>query len=336
MARIKLDFFTKRTISVFFNLPLLNNSFVDNLHYIYAKHQIGKYEASLPQNFIIETTNLCNAKCIMCGHKNMKREKCVIDAEVFREIVNDAKNCGIKRITLQGYGEPLLDRDIFDRIRFIKDKEIRVTFNTNGSLLDEQKSRLLIESGIDEVYISLDAFSKESFERIRFPLIYETVKANIVRLWEMRNSMGLKSPRIILTFAAHDENEAEARPFYDYWKDGCDEVVIGYARNWADQVDVKSRRSPHIHNNHRRDYNPCDMLWTTFYVQCNGRVALCCDDYEGSVIMGDLNKQSILDVWYGDRFKTYRKAHLDKKRTSMPLCSRCYRHINWFNIETKL
>jgi MoaA/NifB/PqqE/SkfB family radical SAM enzyme len=262
----------------------------------------------------------------------MKRKKEVMGEALFRKIVKDAVDFGVNQIQLQGYGEPLLDPDILKRIRYVKNLGPKVVMNTNASLLSENKARNLIENGLDEIFISLDAFSKENYEMIRPPLDYDSVRHNVDTLHSIRKSMNSASPRINLTFTIQDGNDNEADKFYRYWKDRCDNVIIAYARNWAERLDVSSRNSPHIHNLHRRNYNPCESLWKILYVQVDGRVALCCDDYEGTVILGNLNSSSLADVWMGDKSRAYRKAHFDKRRNMMPLCEKCCRHINWFNL----
>jgi len=334
MSLLKLFFFHKKHLVGLFNSRILNNIIVDNCHYFYAKNKIKRLDNSPPRNFILETTNVCNAKCIMCGHNDMKRKQGFMTTGSFIKIVDDAKKCGIKYVTLQGYGEPLLDEHIFERVKYLKDNGIKVAFNTNASLLDETRTKLLLKSGLDEIFISLDAFSKNKFEKIRYPLIFEKIMNNIEKLLEIRKKKGLSKPFVTLTFVIQDENREEAKNFYHHWKNKCDFLIISCAKNWAGQVEVKSKSSPHIKNSHTINYNPCDNLWTQLYVQYNGKVALCCEDYEGSVVIGDLNKESVSDVWWGKKLKAYRDAHLSKRRTLMPLCKQCQKHINWFKVKT--
>jgi MoaA/NifB/PqqE/SkfB family radical SAM enzyme len=140
----------------------------------------------------------------------MKRKKGVMAETIFRKIVKDAVDFGVDQIQLQGYGEPLLDTAILDRIRFVKKYGLKVVMNTNASLLNENTARDLIEAGLDDVFISLDAHSKETYAAIRPPLDYYKVRCNVERLHSIRESMNSSSPRINLTFTVQNKNENKA------------------------------------------------------------------------------------------------------------------------------
>lgn len=253
--------------------------------------------------------------------------------DIFKSIIRDAKNSDIELITLQGFGEPLLDKSIFEKIRFVKNHGMRVTFNTNASLLNQDCSRKLIEAGLDEINISMDALSKEKYEKIRFPLDYETVRRNIDDFFNMREVFKAGVPEITMTYVLQDINADEARDFINYWKRRSDYLIVAFAINRAGRAEVSSRHSPHIRSRKRMNYNPCEYLWTSLYIQYDGTVALCCEDYEGMVTLGDVNKQRISEIWHGEKMEEMRNAHLSKKRSSAPLCSLCYRHINWINVN---
>ena len=310
-------------------LALEHNPIYIELHYKRALKKIQKLSGCLPSYLYIETTNFCNAKCIMCPHSKMRRPKGYMDMDLFKKIVDDAASIGIKTIGLVFMGEPLLDKRIFDRIKYIKDKNIRVVFNTNASLLSRDKSRKLIENKLDQIIISFDAFKKRTYEKIRAGLDYDKVIANIKSLIALKKEMRAKYPIIELTFVDVKVNHNEARLFYNFWKGKVDKVIISYVRDWATQVKVESEISPHI-NLRMLQKNPCDSLWKDLVITWDGKAVLCCNDYEGEIIMGDLTKQSILDVWNGKKFLYYRKMHMYNKRDILPLCKKCLKYSFWW------
>ena len=119
-----------------------------------------------PEVIYLETTNLCNAKCIMCPHEKITRNPKVMTDEIFYKAVKDCKKLGIKggQIFLHKEGEPLLDTQIMDRINYVvrelgQDNEIGIS--TNAMLLDENKAIELIESGVNVVFFSVDGACKE-------------------------------------------------------------------------------------------------------------------------------------------------------------------------------
>ena len=91
-----------------------------------------------PLEVRVENTNHCNASCVICPREKMTRPKGFMSIDLFRRIVDECTNHHIKEMHLQGFGEPFLDKDIFDRIRYAKERNIGRTFLvTNGSLLQK-------------------------------------------------------------------------------------------------------------------------------------------------------------------------------------------------------
>ena len=136
----------------------------------------GAYDVasrSFPNLVRIETTNACNAKCIICPHKDLQRKIRQIDDDLFIRAIDECAENRCPEVHLHNFGEPLLDRSLADRVRYAKSKGIaKVKIFTNGSLLTRQRGRALIDAGLDEIKISFDGATREEFERIRYPLKY--------------------------------------------------------------------------------------------------------------------------------------------------------------------
>lgn len=155
-------------------------------NYRWALEKTKKVSHEPPETLIVETTNLCNAKCTMCIIPVMGRTRGSMSQELFGKIIEDASRSGIRLISLQHIGEPLIDEKLFDRIRLIKKYGLKVMFHTNGSLLDVEKAKLILETGVDIVGISLDAFSKETYQSVRKGLSFEEVKRNVINLMDIK------------------------------------------------------------------------------------------------------------------------------------------------------
>lgn len=310
---------------------LQNISIYREFHYRAALRRIKDLsESLLPVYLYIETTNVCNSKCTMCPHSQMQRPRGYMDKQLFKKIVDDAVSIGIKVICLSFFGEPLLDRNLFERIKYIKskDKNIKVFFNTNASLLSEDKSKMLIEFQVDEIRISFDAFEKCTYEKIRVGLSYDKVISNIKKIIVLKEKMKSLHPIIRLAYVDFEANHSETRSFYDYWKQKVDKVEIDFAGDWASQKEVKSDTSLHLMNIPEK--NPCDSLWRDFVILFNGRVSLCCNDYEGKVIVGDLTGQGIMEVYGGNKFRYYRGMHMNNRRKELLLCNQCQKYSFWW------
>ena len=122
----------------------------------------------LPDIVQIESTNLCNAKCVFCPRDEMHRQQGIMDMDLFRKVVDECAALGITHVRLHNYGEPFLDRRLVEKVRYAKTRGIaEVGMISNGSLITPNIAQGLIDAGLDAINISVDASGKETFERTR-------------------------------------------------------------------------------------------------------------------------------------------------------------------------
>jgi len=256
----------------------------------------------------IETVNSCNAGCLFCYHSKMKRESMVMDGGLYQEIIDQCAGLGINQVMLNAYGEPLMDEYLPQRISYAKKKGIgRVGFFTNASLLNTEKAKELIASGVDEICVSLDAATQGTYQDQRRGLDYDRVIANLRGLLKLRAGR----PKVHLFFAAFAQNKKEIGLFKRAWQGKVDSVNIG------------SGYSTDVRGMERKNFPPCPYLWKRIAILSNGEVALCCQDYDASSTIGNLRSSGIREIWQGKTMETYRKAHLAGESGSISACGRC-------------
>jgi radical SAM protein with 4Fe4S-binding SPASM domain len=200
---------------------------------------------------------------------------------------------------VHNYGEPFLDRQLVDKVRYAKARGIKeVGMISNGSLITEPIARGMIDAGLDAINISVDASGKETFERTRVHLDYDTVIGNIRTLARLRKEMGRKRPKLILSFVRQG-NTADERAFIEEWSQIADKVHVTDLHNWAGTLNAKS------------DVRfPCYRIWLTFTVLWDGRVSLCCADFDGRHILGDLRTSTIHEIWNSPAYLAVRRQQL--------------------------
>ncbi len=254
----------------------------------------------LPDIVQIESTNLCNAKCVFCPRDEMHRRQGVMDFDLFTKIVDECAELGITHVRVHNYGEPFLDKQLVEKVRYAKQKGIKeVGMISNGSLITEEIARGMIEAGLDAINISVDAAGKEVFERTRLHLEYDTVINNIRTLARLRSEMGKRRPRLILSFV-RQEQSPEEQAFIDEWSKIADKIHITDLHNWAGT----------LHGRSDVKY-PCYRLWQTFTVLWDGRVSLCCADFDGRNVLGDLRSSKLIDIWNAPAYRAVRRQHLE-------------------------
>ena len=254
----------------------------------------------MPEIVQIESTNICNAKCVFCPRDDMHRRQGIMSVELFRKIVDECMTLGITHVRMHNYGEALMDRRLVEKVKYAKDRGIKeVGMISNGSLITEHVARGMIDAGLDAINISVDAAGKDVFESTRIGLKYDKVIANIERLVRLRTESGKRRPKLILSFVRQN-NSADEQAFIEHWRAVADKIHITDLHNWAGTLNTES------------DVNyPCYRPWLTFTVLWDGRVSLCCADFDGKTILGDVTTQSIAEIWNADPYRKARRQHLE-------------------------
>ena len=254
----------------------------------------------LPEIVQIESTNICNAKCVFCPRDDMHRKQGIMSFELFKKIVDECATLGITHVRVHNYGEPFVDKKLVEKVRYAKQQGIKeVGMISNGSLITEAVARGMIDAGLDAINISVDASGKDVFESTRVGLKYDVVIANIERLVRLRAESGKRRPKLILSFVRQN-NSADEQAFIEHWRKIADKIHITDLHNWGGT----------LHQQSNVNY-PCYRPWLTFTVLWDGRVSLCCADFDGHTVLGDLTTQSIQDIWNNDAYRAVRREHLE-------------------------
>ena len=162
----------------------------------------------LPRSLYIETTSRCNSKCQTCILTFGGREPAEdLTWARFRQIVDQFPV--LERVLLHGIGEPLLNRELSPMIAHLKTRRARVVFNSNAISLSARRAESLIDAGLDELRVSLDATTAASYARIRGADAFERVVANLQRLRQTQAARGVTTPRVSLWFTVLKDNVEE-------------------------------------------------------------------------------------------------------------------------------
>lgn len=277
-----------------------------------------------PKYFTIETSNNCNARCIMCpkGKKGLKERQFMGDA-LFDKIVSEIQGYHkwIEMICLNSDGEPLLDREIASKIRKLKGIGIKhVNISTNAQLLEEAKIQELLESGLDDIRISMDGHSKETFEKVRRGLDFEVVKGNVLKLIQMRDR-ARSSMEIRVRMVELEENIGERKEWLDFWKDKVgerDKVQLMPMHSWSGKILDEGISQIEYYAD-----KPCISVFSSFTINYDGIVQLCDSDIEQQMVMGDVKEASIQEIWQGEKFEYARSLHANAERNRIQICQGC-------------
>src|SRR5271166_558306 len=150
-----------------------------------------------PVCLYLETTNRCNLLCTTCPRTFEELEPpSDMSWELFTRIVDQFPK--IERVVLHGVGEPMMVAELPKMVRFLKERGVYVLFNTNGTLMREKKNRELIEAGLDELRVSLDAAEPKAFEAVRGRDLFGRIVRNLKNFVALKKQMNAENPRLSL------------------------------------------------------------------------------------------------------------------------------------------
>ena len=165
-----------------------------------------------PVCLYLETTNRCNLLCTTCPRTYEELEPPAdMSWSLFTKIVDQIPN--IQRAVLHGVGEPMLVRNLPKMVRYLKDRGTYVLFNTNGTVLNERNGRALIEAGLDELRVSLDAATPKSFVAVRGKDYFRRILRNVRAFRDLQDREGHELPRVSAWLTGLKETIAELPAF---------------------------------------------------------------------------------------------------------------------------
>jgi len=277
-----------------------------------------KFNYNVTNNFPyiidMELTNHCNLNCKMCNRNLMERECGFMDYNVFAKVVLECfkYNSAIRFIR---WGEPFLHSNILQYIKEVKDYNIPLHITTNGLLLNKDITKSIIDMELDSIIFSMQGLSSEEYENIRVGASWNTLNDNIQEFVEIRG--GRKKPFIHITTTIDKDDDYKDR-FIDYWKNYVlvDKVSVGIT-NYARIKQLKPKN---------RKYKVCYETTNKLGVDWDGSVTGCCGDYDRLMYVGNINDESIYNIWNNSKLlKSYRNLVGNKQHRCLTLCKDCYR-----------
>ena len=273
----------------------------------------------VPPSVQIEPTNLCNLRCTTCPGARLTTGRGYMDFGLFQNIVSEASEIGVKRIHLYLRGEPTLHPKIFEMVAFIKASGLPLHLVTNGTQLTPERTAELLSAGVnsaDQLTISILGHSKESHEATMVGINHEEVVQNILNLMSLRKKLRVNGPVVETIFNAPPENQHESEEFLRFWRGKVDHARLG---DFSVEFQEYGREAV---NSVVRDH-PCNGIYERLLVFWNGQVPQCNGDVDGEQILGDLNTDSIAEIWNCERLQTVRRIHEEWQLETLPMCLHC-------------
>ena len=289
----------------------------------------------LPVSISFEPTTSCNLRCPECpsGLRQFTRPTGMLKKDFFTETIDDIHK-HLLYLIFYFQGEPYLNTDFLDMVKYASKKGIYTATSTNAHYLTDEAARKTIESGLDRLIISIDGTTQDVYQQYRVGGHLDKVLEGARNIVKWKKELKSKTPFVFFQFLVvrpneHQVDEAKAlakaigvddiwfktAQVYDFEKDPNQLIPI------QDQYS-RYRKTEEGYAFKGKLANHCWRLWHDPVITWDGLVAPCCFDKDAQHQLGDLKKKSFKEIWKNGEYSKFRRQIL-KGRKNIDICSNC-------------
>lgn len=289
----------------------------------------------MPAIIEIEPTTSCNLRCPQCisGLRDFTRPTGMLTSTLFERTIDELSQ-DLTWLVLYFQGEPFLNKNFLDYVRYASAQNIYVATSSNGHYFTEEVSKQTVQSGLSRLIISIDGITQESYSKYRIGGKLSEVMEGTKRLMEWKKKLKSTTPHVVWQFIVFKHNEHELPFVKKLAKDlGVDELAIKTAQVYGYETDTDFIPSQselsryemgtdgkfHIKNSFE---NHCWRMWRGSVITWDGRVVPCCFDKDAKFVLGNVAEQSFASVWNDDKAKKFRASVLNQ-RNKIEMCTNC-------------
>jgi radical SAM protein with 4Fe4S-binding SPASM domain len=251
----------------------------------------------------------------------------VMKFDVFKKIIDELAEFEkpLKVLRMYKDGEPLLNKRFADMVAYAKASG-RVEYidtTTNGTLITPDRMGPILEAGIDKINISVDGMTEETYLRFTgFKFDFKKFVDNVK--WVHANK---GSCEIVIKIPGELITEAQRQEFFDTFGDHCDRIFVeNFAPCWP-EFDIEAHTgvkiSKGIYQQDIGDTDTCPYIFYGYSVNADGLVSSCFLDWGRKLVIGDVRKQSMKEIWNSDLMNALRLQHLEGRRRQNGVCGNC-------------
>ncbi len=307
------------------------------LSYLLKKPKVAGY----PPILMIEPTNYCNLQCPLCptGNGSLKAPRGFMKFEDYKKVIDE---CGdyLLNLTLWNFGESFLNKEVYNMLDYAKKKNIFIRISTNGHLFNNKEHiKRLVKSRIDNLIISLDGASQETFSKYRKNGNFSQVINNVKEIIKEKNIQKSRYPLIEIQFIIMKHNEHEIPKMKELAKEiGADKLTFKTLSFGIDQalndrkIEEFMPKDEKYSRYNKKDgkieqkaeiKNKCQWLWIASVINWDGSMSPCCYDPNRKISLGNVfKKESFMKIWNNEEYQKLRQKVLENKK-SIDICEKC-------------
>tara|TARA_Y100000294_G_C8544883_1_gene332673 strand:- start:75 stop:1118 length:1044 start_codon:yes stop_codon:yes gene_type:complete len=282
-----------------------------------------------PLTVVLELVNRCNLECVTCyqGYRNDAKQYIIRD-QMLDKIFDDFKENKLSALMLSA-SEPLLYKGIEKVLNRAKEAEIMDLFMfTNGALLTEKNSKMILESSVSRLFVSIDAATQDTYNKVRVPVSKRLLKENrldylennIKQFIKIRDHLDKKIPIIRVSFVALKRNSHEIESFRKKWVNIVDSVEIQKEQSIDLYDKLNEKNADQSSKRLLKKYN-CNKPWGDMAIYSDGSVGPCCNLVGRKIPIGDIKNNTIKEIWNGIKMNEIRDGF--RKNLPKKVCQVC-------------
>jgi radical SAM protein with 4Fe4S-binding SPASM domain len=288
-----------------------------------------------PLSIAIEPTTSCNLRCPECpsGLRSFTRPTGMLQQALFNSVIDQLSGT-LNYLTFYFQGEPFLNTDFLNMVRYASDRNVYTATSTNAHYLNDENARATIKSGLDRLIISIDGTTQDTYASYRIGGSLEKVIEGTNNIITWKRKLRSKTPHVAFQFLVVKPNEHQIEEVHAMAKYlGVDQVVLKTAQIYDYQNGSPLLPSIEKYSRYKKNsdgkysikntlLNQCWKMWNSCVVTWDGKIVPCCFDKDASHVLGDLKVNSFDEIWFGQKYDTFRNSIL-KSRSEINICKNC-------------
>jgi radical SAM protein with 4Fe4S-binding SPASM domain len=304
--------------------------------YYISKWSKKPVQWGFPVSISFEPTTSCNLRCPECpsGLRAFTRPTGMLKKDFFSDTI-DQLSKELLYLIFYFQGEPYLNPDFLDMVKYASQKGIYTATSTNAHYLNDTNAKRTVESGLDRLIISIDGTTQDVYEQYRVGGKLEKVLEGARNIVKWKKELKSKTPFVFFQFLVVKPNEHQIEDIKRLAKEtGVDEVrfktaqVYDYENDPNQLIPVNEKYSRYKKNksgNHEVKnslQNHCWRLWHATVITWDGLVVPCCFDKDAQHQLGDLKGKPFKEIWQNDKYVNFRRSIL-QSRKNIDICANC-------------
>jgi radical SAM protein with 4Fe4S-binding SPASM domain len=302
--------------------------------YYYSRTTAKASQWGMPISISMEPTTSCNLRCPECpsGLRSFSRPTGMLDKSFFEKTIDELAS-HLLYLTFYFQGEPYLNSDFLEMVKYASAKNIYTATSTNAHYLDDENARRTVKSGLDRLIISIDGTTQETYEQYRIGGSLDKVLYGARNVVEWKKKLRSKTPHLIFQFLVVRHNEHQVEEVKALAKGiGVNEVAFKTAQiydyeNGSDLIPVNEKYSRYKKENNKwsiknKLFNHCWKMWHSCVITWDGKIVPCCFDKDALHTLGSLEQNNFKEIWQSESYNHFRSSLL-KSRKEIDICTNC-------------